>query len=360
MYAYVDYIQIQPIGFRRVCTVNQTLPDIINYVDATIHCKLHSINPPKPDNNLQCVYNFHRPETNRPLVSLADNIASTTDTSSATPRLLLFSRLLEIKYKDNGRYPLDVLAAILTPRLIKKRYTFPAENKKSRKPPLPDPIFKAIMKVAAIRLKNTNMTLAEFKYKLRQKFSSIKYKRKVRTFHRASNQLLYYPYDAPPFQKNQPKQADTETSDGSLHSDDGDNANDTRLLEPDHDDLLKPTSSGSSKKTDSGATQRTRTSSASNPSPADDHVEHEDQEYDTQLIDNAGASGMNFVVMQAATPSSSLMLPAPAEAVSNPLFSGKNNTYADVIEPFDGKKKEDSPHDDDYILSSSQSSEEDD
>ena len=88
-------------------------------------------------------------------------------------------RLLEIKYRDNGRYPLDVLTAILTPRLIKKRYTYPALNKKSGKPPLPQPIFNAIIKVAQIRLKHTNMTMEEFRSKLRQKFSSIKYKKKV-------------------------------------------------------------------------------------------------------------------------------------------------------------------------------------
>ncbi len=66
--------------------------------------------------------------------------------------------------------------------------------------------------------------------------------------------------------------------------------------------------------------------------------------------------------MQAASPSSSLMLPAPAEAVSNPLFSGKKGTYGNTSSA-DGngeKKKGDSPQDFDYILSSSQSSEEDD
>ncbi len=74
---------------------------------------------------------------------------------------------------------MDVLTAIITPRLIKKRYTYPAERKKSSKPPLPTPIFNAIINVARVRLKNTNMTLADFKSKLRQKFSSIKYKKQV-------------------------------------------------------------------------------------------------------------------------------------------------------------------------------------
>ncbi len=72
-----------------------------------------------------------------------------------------------------------MLTAILTPRLIKKRYTYPADNKRSDKPPLPGPIFNAIIKVATVKLRNTTMTMAEFKAKLRQKFSSIKYKKKV-------------------------------------------------------------------------------------------------------------------------------------------------------------------------------------
>ncbi len=89
---------------------------------------------------------------------------------------------------------MDILSAILSPRLIKKRYTYPSENKRSDKGPLPAPIFNAILKVATIKLRNTAMTLPEFKAKLRQKFSSIKYKRKVNTSRIcAVNQFLSYP-----------------------------------------------------------------------------------------------------------------------------------------------------------------------
>ena len=86
-------------------------------------------------------------------------------------------RLLEIKYKDNGRYPLDMLLAFLTPRAIRWVYTYPeSSNNRSRKEPLPLPIFNAVIKVARIRLKNTKMTIEEFKEKLRHKFSSLKTK----------------------------------------------------------------------------------------------------------------------------------------------------------------------------------------
>ncbi len=74
---------------------------------------------------------------------------------------------------------MDVLTAVISPRLIKKRYTYPCEHKKSDKAALPAPIFNAILKVARIRLKHTSMTMDEFKAKLRQKFSSIKYKKQV-------------------------------------------------------------------------------------------------------------------------------------------------------------------------------------
>ena len=70
-------------------------------------------------------------------------------------------------------------------------------------------------------------------------------------------------------------------------------------------------------------------------------------EPDTQLLDDAGPSGMSFVVKHVDT---SVQLPAPAEAVSNPLFS------APAARPMSQKSKEDGDPDD-YVLSSSESSE---
>ncbi len=67
-----------------------------------------------------------------------------------------------------------MLTTVITPILIKETYTYPSENNRSRKIPLPMPLFDAIIKVARVRLKNTNETLADFKAKLRHKFSSIK------------------------------------------------------------------------------------------------------------------------------------------------------------------------------------------
>ncbi len=69
-----------------------------------------------------------------------------------------------------------MLTTVITPRLIKEVYTYPSKNNRSVKTPLPTPLFEAIIKVARVRLKNTRETLAEFKDKLRHKFSSLKIK----------------------------------------------------------------------------------------------------------------------------------------------------------------------------------------
>ena len=66
--------------------------------------------------------------------------------------------------------------AILSPVLVKDKYTWPSDSNRSRKDPLPTPLYNAIMKVARIRLKNTKMSIAEFVEKIRHKFSSLKTK----------------------------------------------------------------------------------------------------------------------------------------------------------------------------------------
>ena len=73
-----------------------------------------------------------------------------------------------------------MLLAVITPRLVKYKYTYPESgNNRSKKDPLPLPIFNAIIRVARIRLKNTTMSLQTFKDKLRHKFSSLKTKEDV-------------------------------------------------------------------------------------------------------------------------------------------------------------------------------------
>ncbi len=110
--------------------------------------------------------------------------------------LLHFSfRLLEIRFRNNGRYPLEVLLAILSPVLIKDKYTWPSDCNRSRKDPLPNPLYNAIMKVARIRLKNTPMSIAEFVEKIRHKFSSLKTKEyKVRIYNPLFSDAYIYIY----------------------------------------------------------------------------------------------------------------------------------------------------------------------
>ena len=81
-------------------------------------------------------------------------------------------RLLEVPFRDKTHYPADILTAFLTPVMIKDKFTYPGSR--STKEPLPPPIFNAIMKVARLKLKGTDMTMAEFKEKLRLKFRTWK------------------------------------------------------------------------------------------------------------------------------------------------------------------------------------------
>ncbi len=81
-------------------------------------------------------------------------------------------RLLEVPFRDSCHYPGDILTAFLTPIMIHTHFTYPGS--KSSKEDLPMPMFKAVLKVARVKLKGTKMTMEEFKSRLRQKFSSWK------------------------------------------------------------------------------------------------------------------------------------------------------------------------------------------
>ncbi len=198
--------------------------------------------------------------------------------------------------------------------------------------------------------------MAEFIFKLRQKFSSIKYKKKVRII-RTSNELVLYYIELFLFQKNGPKDADTETTyAGSDIGKDNQLVADTTDTDVDKSRTTDENNTTSASfRGDSSNTPGSRpsyNSSASNPLPFNANEgrgdnfndvpleDHEDVP-DTELLNDVGFSGMNFVVTHKAA---SEQLPAPNDSVSNPLFSG-------AISPPQVPE--------DYVLSSTDSSTED-
>ncbi len=257
----------------------------------------------------------------------------------------LYYRLLEVKYRDNGRYALDMLSTVITPILIKEVYTYPSENNRSKKIPLPRPLFDAIIKVARIRLKNTSETIAEFKEKLRHKFSSIKITKDkqvstrlsyTRVFDKFFSFLRTYLIYTFLFQKkaaNKPELNKTSSTDTSAS-------------------ILNKTAS-TDKMPSSNTSNRLVSGASAELAEAD---EPETQEL--ELDPNHGASGMAFTVTQQ-THSSSILLPAPAPQASN----GVHMTFQDFLRSVEPKEKENhgcETHnkDEDYVLSSSESSEE--
>ncbi len=209
----------------------------------------------------------------------------------------------------------------------------------------------------------------EFRSKLRQKFSSIKYKKKVRIrfIYRYASILRYkrtaflinYIYGI--LQKNAPKEAETETSDCNTDEDeDG-------IDLPDSDksamDMSRSTAPGSTPRASSGASSRNSAGNGLAAHADNAHGTESGEEPDTQLLDQVGQSGMDFIVKHSANQSPSVQLPAPSEAFSNPFHNLKDMTFQDFVadanstanEPKTGGNADPA----DYQLSSSESSEED-
>ncbi len=166
-------------------------------------------------------------------------------------------------------------------------------------------------------------------------------------------------------QKGQPKEADTETSDDSSSESDGKGVDESNTAIEKNN-----TTSGSTRSM--ASTPGHRTSTASNQPLNDESpknqlsaqgTETDKDEPDTQLLDNHGSSGMNFVVTQ--SNASSVQLPAPENAVSNPsVQSVPEMSFADFLKNVDGLNRHQKPNDDqadseDFKLSSTESSAED-
>ncbi len=172
-----------------------------------------------------------------------------------------------------------------------------------------------------------------------------------------------------PFQKGV-KEADTETSES-----DSDGSGDETRPETDRsladntnncstEEIYNTTTSNSTKRGDSGASANTPVFSPSEANGRGDQ-EHEEDQRETQLLDDAGASGMNFVVQQRNSTTSSVQLPAPPESASNPQFGNvavPHMTFEDFLQGVHGQKPKTNGNEelDDYKLSSTESSEEED
>ncbi len=158
------------------------------------------------------------------------------------------------------------------------------------------------------------------------------------------------------FQKGAPKEADTETSCSSAALSNRDLDDDAHKSDAD-----KSRSSSSTRRGNSGASNAPLAGEPliqchDEPNVSNDNVEDEPA---TQLIDNAGSSGMDFVVTTA-TASQQVL---EQEPVSNPLFTGiPDMSLSDFLKgedpPYPKKGVNDELDPDDYQLSSTESSEE--